>query len=118
MRFGRKSPQDSDYFNHEVAINELLGATISDSVDVTSVGDEATAVTLLAANTDRKGFSIHNDSTAILYVKLGSGASTSSFSIRITPQGYYESGVLAYRGLISGIWASDAGGSARISEYE
>lgn len=117
MRQGRKSPQDSDYFNHEVAINELLGATISDSTDVTSVSDLDTVQTLLASNTDRKGFSIHNDSTAILYVKLGSGASTSSFSFRITPQGYYESGVLAYRGLISGIWASDASGAARITEY-
>lgn len=118
MRFGRKSASDSDYFNKEVALNELLGATVSDSVDVTSVSDSDTVQTLLAANTDRKGFSIFNDSTAILYVKLGTGASSTDFSFRITPQGYYESGVLAYRGIITGTWASNASGAARLSEYE
>ena len=118
MRFGRKSAQDADYFNHEVALNELLGATISDSVDVTSVSDLDTVQTLLADNPDRRGFSIFNDSTAILYVKLGSGASASSFSFRIVPQGYYESSGLCYTGVITGIWASDASGAARISEYE
>lgn len=118
MRFGRKSASDSDYYNKEVALNELLGAFISETVDVSSVNDSDSAQTLLAANPDRKGFSIFNDSTQILYVKLGAAATTTDFSFRITPQGYYESSTLCYTGIITGIWAANGSGAARLSEYE
>ena len=117
MRFGRKSASDANYYNKEVALNELLGAFISESADVTSVADLDTVQTLLAANTDRKGFSIHNDSTAILYVKLGATATSTDFSFRVVPQGYYESSSLIYLGIITGIWSADSTGAARITEY-
>jgi hypothetical protein len=114
MRSGNKLSSDSNYFNKEVALNELLGAFISDDADVTSVGDSASSVTLLASNSARKGFKIFNDSTAILYVKYGATASTSSFTVRLTPYGIHEG--VGYTGRIDGIWASDAGGNARITE--
>lgn len=117
-RFGRKRPEDSNYFNKEVALNELLGAFVSDTATVTQVSDLDTVQTLLVANTDRKAFSIFNNSTAILYVKLGSGASSTDFSFRIVPQGYYESGFFAYTGIITGTWASNQSGEAQITEFE
>lgn len=84
-----------------------------------SVGDAATSVTLLAANTARTGCTIRNDSTAILYIAKGATATTSS-PIRLTSQSIYElpvlSGAEIYRGIITGIWDSDAGGNARIEE--
>ena len=121
MRFGTKRPQDSNYFNKEVSLNELLGVFISGTTgdaDVTSVGDEIASTTLLAANADRRGFILFNDSTAICYVKFGVTASTSSFTVRLTPYAVYTSDFPVYRGLVTGIWSADSGGSMRITEVE
>ena len=115
-RFGRKAATASTYFNKEVALNELDGANYSDTGTVTSVSDSASSVTLLSALATRKGFKIFNDSTAILYIKYGATASTSSFTVRLTPYGIHESNPPHYTGLIAGIWASAAGGNARITE--
>src|SRR6476469_10010433 len=45
-----------------------------------NVAASITVVTLLAANTSRKGAYIFNDSTSVVYVKLGSAASATSFT--------------------------------------
>lgn len=80
----------------------------------TSVGSSATTVTLLASNSDRVGATIYNDSTVALYVKLGAAASTTSFTIKMAADGYYEV-PFGYTGVIDGIWVS-ATGNARIVE--
>jgi len=85
------------------------------SAAVTSVAGAVSSTTLLAANTSRKGFIIYNDSTAILYVKLGSSASTSSFTYRLTPNGIVTESAFGYTGIITGIWTS-ATGNVRITE--
>lgn len=81
----------------------------------TSVADSASNQTILASNANRLGATIYNDSTVALYLKLGATATTSSFSVKIAPEGYYEV-PCGYTGIIDGIWASDASGSARITE--
>lgn len=81
---------------------------------VTQVASSATNVTLLAANAARIGVSIYNYSQAVLYVKLGSTASTSSFTTAVFPGGLYEVPD-DYTGRIDGIWAS-ADGSAMVTE--
>ena len=80
----------------------------------TSVGSSATTVTLLASNSDRVGATIYNDSTVALYVKLGAAASTTSFTIKMAADSYYEV-PFGYTGVIDGIWVS-ATGNARIVE--
>lgn len=82
---------------------------------VTSVADAAANQTLLAANVARLGATIHNDSTVILYLKLGATASLTSFTVKMAADSYYEV-PFSYVGIIDGIWASDAAGSARITE--
>lgn len=81
----------------------------------TSVSDTASNVTLLASNASRLGATVYNDSTVNLFVKLGATASLTSFTVRLTPNAYYEV-PYNYTGIIDGIWASDASGSARITE--
>lgn len=81
----------------------------------TSVNDTATSTTLLAANANRLGATIHNDSTAALYVKLGTTASATDFTVKMAADSYYEV-PFGYTGRIDGIWASDASGAARITE--
>ena len=95
-----------------VATKEIRSGTSA----VTSVADNAANVTLLAANANRLGASIKNDSSARLFIKLGATATTASHSAMLEQNGYYEvpSG---YTGIIDGIWASDPNdGAARITE--
>lgn len=88
--------------------------TRSTASSVTSVAGSATSVSLLASNANRLAATVYNDSTAILYLKLGATASTTSFTAKLYPEDYYE--VPAnYTGAIDGVWAS-ATGSARITE--
>lgn len=79
-----------------------------------NVGASVTSVTLIASNTSRKGATVHNDSTALLYIKFGSAAATNSFTVRVAAQGYYEV-PFGYSGIITGVWAS-ATGNARVTE--
>lgn len=79
-----------------------------------NVSGSATNVTLLSANAARKGGSIFNDSTALLYVKFGTTASTTSFKVILSASAYFEIPA-GYTGRIDGIWAS-ATGTARIDE--
>lgn len=82
---------------------------------VTSVNDQATSTTLLAANTSRKGAIIFNNSASILYVKLGATASATSFTVKLVQDGFYEV-PFGYTGVIDGIWSADSSGAALITE--
>lgn len=93
--------------------------TANSTPTLSNVASSASSVTLLAANALRKGATIVNDSTAILFVKFGSTASTTSFTVELparsaTASSYYEV-PFSYSGVITGIWAS-ATGSARVTE--
>lgn len=86
--------------------------------NVTSVADTASSTTLLAANADRLGASIQNTSSAVLYVKFGTTASATDFTVRLVQYAYFEVPYW-YTGRIDGIWASDPGdGAAKITELE
>ncbi len=85
---------------------------------LSNVVDNAASVTVLAANANRLGFRIVNDSSAIVYLKCGAAASTTSFTEKLLPGqswGTRELGV-NYTGLIAGIWESAPGGAARVTE--
>ena len=120
MRVGSRPVTSSNYYNKEVALNELLlgGAGLA-TATLSSVSDSAASQTLLSANSERKGCVIYNDSTVILYVAFAATATTSAFTYRLAPTATLELfGEKNYTGVISGIWASDASGAARITEIE
>lgn len=90
---------------------------------LTNVASSATSVTILAASAadattgrpTRKGVTITNDSTQVLYLKLAaSAASATSYTVQLAAGAYYEV-PFAYSGEIRGIWAS-ANGNARVTE--
>lgn len=92
-----------------IGVKSTTGAT-------STVAGSASSVTLLSSNSSRLGAVIFNDSSAILYVKLGTTASTTDFTYRINPYQTLEIGAnFLYTGRIDGIWAS-ATGNARITE--
>lgn len=82
-----------------------------------STASTATAnTTLLVANPNRRAATIFNDSTSTMYVLLGGGTeSTTVFTTKIAPGGYYEVPFSPFTGRISGHWVT-ANGSARITE--
>lgn len=81
---------------------------------VTSVTSSAASVTIAAENQNRRGITFYNDSSAILYLKLGADASTTSYTCRIPSLGYFET-PYGYSGVVSGVWAS-ANGSVMVTE--
>jgi hypothetical protein len=91
--------------------------TTASTGTTTSVSDSNVNQTLLAANSSRLGATIYNDSTEILYLKLGATASLTSFTARLVPNAYYEV-PFRFIGIIDGIWAANGSGAARITELQ
>jgi hypothetical protein len=85
------------------------------SVNTThSVAASLTNVSLLSSNSIRLGATLYNDSSSVLYVKLGTLASLTDFTIRLFPFCYYEI-PYGYVGEIDGFWTR-ATGFARVGE--
>ncbi len=95
----------------DVGVDRKRAATST----LSNVSGSASSVTLLSANSSRMGAMIYNDSTAILYVKFGTTASTTSFTVKLYPDAYFNLPDPMYTGRIDGIWAS-AAGAARVTE--
>ena len=86
------------------------------SATLANVASSATSVTLFAAAGTVSARAIYNDSTAVLYVKFGATASTTSYTVQLASGAYYEFPQPVYAGLVDGIWAS-ANGSARLTSW-
>lgn len=111
---------DKEMFRKAVLLwmcnQELLTSPSEDSAVVSNVASSATSVQLVAANADRKGLTIFNDSTQILKIKFGVTASATDFTVEIAAGGVYNMSSPIYGGRIDGIWAA-ANGFARITEW-
>lgn len=92
---------------------QRFSAGASSASTVTSVNDTASSTTLLAANPLRKEAIIVNDSSSILYVKEGTTASSTSYTMKLYTDDTF---ITQYTGQIDGIWSSDSTGAARITE--
>jgi hypothetical protein len=83
---------------------------------LTNVAGAVSSTTLLAANTNRKGALVFNDSTANLFLGLTSGTvSQTSYSAKIPASGLFELPWPVYTGQVNGIWDA-ATGTARVTE--
>jgi predicted NUDIX family NTP pyrophosphohydrolase len=98
------------------AVTQPVQETGVSSATLSNVAGNASSVQLLASNSARRMVTIHNDSTAILYVKFGTTASATSYTVKIPPDGFYEFPTPMYTGRVDGIWSA-ANGAARITEY-
>lgn len=82
---------------------------------VTRVNASTSTVVLAAANTLRKTIILWNDSNAVVLIKFGPTASTSSFTWKIGPQSGYELPLPVFVGIISAVWET-ANGAMQITE--
>jgi len=97
----------------ETLLSLLRAPTIP---SITIVGQSTSTVTIDGPNVNRRGCIVFNDSTRSLYLKLGPAATVNAWSVRLLPGGVYELPFPIYTGLITGVWAADGAGLARITE--
>jgi hypothetical protein len=90
--------------------------SVSSAATNTSVARNASSVTLLLANPNRKGATIVNNSSGGMFVIFAATATTSSFTAPIPANGYYEMPQPIYTGVIAGIWSNAGAGAALITE--
>lgn len=86
---------------------------------LSNVNASASSVTVLAANASRLGFNLYNDSTISGFLKTGTTASATSFTLRFLAGQSISSKDLGcdnYTGRIDAIWDS-ASGVMRVSEF-
>lgn len=102
----------------ETIAEAVVAAAVSTSSNVSAT---TSSTQLLAANSGRLGGAIVNHSTAACYVKLGTGASATSFDYflggSVDGAPWQMEIPLGYTGAIYAAWGS-ATGAARISERE
>jgi hypothetical protein len=80
----------------------------------TSVAAATSTTTVLAANANRLTALFYNNSSDNLFLALGSGATTTNFTVRISKDGFWEL-PLKYTGIITGVW-SGTNGAVRVTE--
>jgi hypothetical protein len=73
------------------------------------------AVDLLAANPNRKGFSIFNNSPGVLYIGYGVAPTTTAFAAKINSQVYFEAPI-NFTGVVKGLWSNN-NGNAQVTEF-
>ena len=93
-------------------VTSLFGNVAS----VQAIAGSVTALTLFSTTTARAGATIWNDSSSRLYVKYGQNLSTTLYSFKIGPYGYWEMGPVGFAGIITGIWEV-ATGSAFTTQW-
>lgn len=98
-----------------------MSATGIASATLSSVAVSASSAQLLASNSARSGVIIHNDSSATLYIKFGTTATSSigGYTYSLGSGGTLElpgPGQKIYTGRIDGIWSSASGNGASITE--
>lgn len=87
------------------------------AASTSSVTAATSSTVLFAARTDGAAHSrlVFNDSTATLYLKFGTAASTTSHTVQIPAGGYFEFPDPLYDGAVEGVWGA-ANGAARCTE--
>lgn len=98
------------------AIDVNATSAKSDTATLTNVNDTTSSTTLAANNANRLGLIVENDSSEDLYLKYGSGASSTSRTVKIIAGGYWEMPQPVYTGVVAGAWAADSSGAARVTE--
>jgi len=108
-------------------VSRILGAVIgpvnvdlrpATSAIVTSVGATPITTTLLAANLGAipRTASFYNDSNRFCFLKLGVGATSVSFTVKLGPRSFYEITDPGFDGIVTGVWTAGAVGTMLITE--
>lgn len=84
-------------------------------ISITTVVSTIGTVTLMNSNAARVEGFVYNASQNPLFLRLGSSASTTFYTLMLVASGYYELPRPVFQGQITGIWAT-ATGQALVTE--
>lgn len=87
----------------------------SNTAALTTVAAATTSVTVLAANAARRSAILYNASTSDMYLKYGTTASSTSFTILVPSNSTVTLLGSEYAGILTGIW-NTANGSMYVTE--
>jgi len=93
-------------------IGNFLGVAAASGTRVPATG---ALTTVIPENLHRRAAMIYNFSEAILFLKLGTNASSNDFTVKMGSGSYYEVPLPMYTGSITGIWTATTG-SAMVTE--
>lgn len=96
-----------------IPINPGLAVLAPNYYDIPAV---ISPVILVSSNTFRKMLTVYNDSSAFLYLKFGSGVSTTNFNVKLRPHDYFEFPIPIYIEQVEGLW-SLSNGAAKVTEF-
>lgn len=82
---------------------------------VTSIAGATTNTNIFASNANRVVATIFNGTNKTMYIKLGTTASTSSFTTQLLPNSYWELPV-DWTGNVDAVWANGVSGNALVTE--
>lgn len=85
---------------------------------LSSVAFATGTVTIAAANPVRRGLQIFNATNKPINVALATGASSGSFSFQLPTNGFYESDLNGYTGIVTAFWVGTASTGAAIHVTE
>ena len=98
--------------NQTTQINQISASTSS----ITSVSSSTSSVSLLVSNSSRKAAYFFNESTSVVYLKLGTTASSTSYTLQMLPNSFATIDEWpVYTGAVDAIWVT-ASGAMRITE--
>lgn len=93
-----------------------VGSVVSGTSATTRVATSTSAVTLLAANANRVGCTVWNESSEQMYLLLGTGTpSATAYTIIVAANGYYEV-PFGWTGAVQAVLASGTG-QAEMTEF-
>jgi hypothetical protein len=121
QRIGLRVPTGFYPFDLQVDVNDMpfsnLGNTSSATTATTTVVPASvTAVTIAAANPERKMLMITNSSTKSLYLDFDGDVTATAFAVEVKANIIYEMPI-GFAGEIKGIWAASATGSCKVVEF-
>ena len=93
--------------------NAMPVRTVASSSSVNAVSTSGTSATLASASSGRLRIVIVNDSSATLYVKYGTTASSSDWTVKLAPDSTLDED--AYTGRIDAVLSTGTG-TARVTE--
>jgi len=95
--------------------NTIVYVTSSTTPTVTTQNPSLTGVALKALNSARRGLTVYNQTSQILYLALGVTATLVNFTLIMDVSGYYEA-PFGYNGAVWGIQGAAATGLVYITE--
>jgi hypothetical protein len=113
---GQKRWQYFKQLNSAGAVVDPVAETPVSTATLTAVASAATSAQALAATSTRKGLTAFNTDANGCYLKYGTTASATSFTVLIPSNGYWEMPLPVYTGRIDVIWAADGAGSLYLTE--